>query len=68
MKKKLAEEIKYKLGEINPYRWHGDSGDILEALKKCAPHVKKDLGKSRRMLALLNSKIKQIIKARQEYP
>ena len=39
-------------------------GDILEALKKCIPPVKKDLRKGKRMLAWLNSRIKQIIKAR----
>lgn len=39
-------------------------GDILEALKKCIPHVKKDLRKGKRMLAWLNSRIKQITKAR----
>lgn len=39
-------------------------GDILEAFKKCIPHVKKSLRKGERMLALLNSRIKQIIKSR----
>lgn len=39
-------------------------GDILEALKKCTPHVKKDLRKAKRMLAWLNSRIKHFIKAR----
>jgi len=39
-------------------------GDILEALKKCIPHVKKDLRKAKRMLAWLNSRIKKTIKAR----
>lgn len=39
-------------------------GDILEALKKCIPHVNKDLRKGKRMLVLLNSKMKQIVKAR----
>lgn len=41
-------------------------GDILEALKKCIPHVKKDLRKGKRMLAWLNSRITQIIKARRQ--
>lgn len=40
-------------------------GDILEALNKCIPHVNKDLRKGKRMLVLLNSKMKQIVKARQ---
>ena len=39
-------------------------GDMLEALKKCIPHVKKDLRKGKRTLAWLNSRIKDIIKAR----
>lgn len=41
-------------------------GDILEALKKCIPHVKKDLRKGKRMLAWLKSRITQIIKARRQ--
>lgn len=34
-------------------------GDILKAFRKCIPHVKKALRKGERMLALLNSRIKQ---------
>lgn len=42
----------------------GPFGDILKAFKKCIPHVKKAFRRDERMLALLNSRIKQFIKAR----